>query len=74
MYMSLSKLWEMVKDREVWCAQFMGLLRVRDNLVTERQQSWQERERLGLNLKYGKDKWGFIAKEHSEGGQCMESY
>ena len=39
MYMSLSKLWEMVKDREVWCAQFMGLLRVRDNLVTERQQS-----------------------------------
>ena len=39
MDMSLNKLWEMVKDREVWCAQFMGLLRVRDNLVTERQQS-----------------------------------
>ena len=39
MDMNLSKLWEMVKDREVWCAQFMGLQRVRDNLVTERQQS-----------------------------------
>ena len=22
--MSLSKLWEMVKDREAWCVQFMG--------------------------------------------------
>ena len=29
MQMSLSKLWEMVKDREAWNAQSMGLKRVR---------------------------------------------
>ena len=32
---SLSKLWEMVKDREVW--QFLGSQRVRDDLATEQQ-------------------------------------
>ena len=37
--MSLSKVQEMVKDREAWRAQFMGLQKVGDNLVTERQQS-----------------------------------
>ena len=28
MDVSLSELWEMVMDREVWCAQFMGSERV----------------------------------------------
>ena len=32
--MSLSKLWEIVKDREAWSLQFMGSQRVRRNLVT----------------------------------------
>ena len=34
---SLSKLWEMVKDRGAW--QFLGSQRVRDDLATEQQQN-----------------------------------
>ena len=37
MEMSLNKLWEMVKDREVWYAVVHGLQRVEHNLVTEQQ-------------------------------------
>ena len=37
----LSKLWEIMEDREVWHLQSMGLQRVRHNLATEQQQnSW----------------------------------
>ena len=32
---NLSKLLEIVKDREAWCAAVHGLQRVRHNLVTE---------------------------------------
>ena len=35
MDMSLSKLWEVVEDREAWLLQFMGLQRVIHNLMTE---------------------------------------
>ena len=37
MDMSLSKLWEIVKDREPGMLQSMGLKRVRNNLVNEQQ-------------------------------------
>ena len=38
MDMSLSKLWEIVKDRKPGMLQFMGSQRVRHDLATEQQQ------------------------------------
>ena len=38
MDVNLSELQEMVKDREDWCAHFMGLQRVGHDLVTKQQQ------------------------------------
>ena len=35
MDMILSKLWEMVKDREAWCSIVHGLQRVRHDLATD---------------------------------------
>ena len=40
MDMSLSKLQEMVKDRETWQLQSMGSQRIRHDWVTKQQQQW----------------------------------
>ena len=37
MNMNLSKLWEMVKDREAWCAALQGSQRVGHDCATDHQ-------------------------------------
>ena len=48
MNMSLSKFWEIVKDREAWVIQSIGSQRVGHNLVTEQQQTGHVMKHLSV--------------------------
>ena len=47
---NLSKLWEIVKDREAWCGTVHGVARVRYDLVTEQQQRTESFLVIGIPL------------------------
>ena len=49
MDMSLSKLWERVKDREAWRPATVGSKRVRHDSVTERTHTQENTLMRGLN-------------------------
>jgi len=56
MDMSLGKLWELVMDREAWCAQSMGLQRVRCDWVTELNST----ENFDINPNFNFNYWNMF--------------
>ena len=48
MDINLSKLREIMKDSETWLLQFIGLQRVRQDLVTEQQQDLDTTKMVGI--------------------------
>ena len=48
MDINLSKLREIMKDSETWLLQFIGLQRVRQDLVTEQQQDLETTKMVGI--------------------------
>ena len=50
MGMRFSKLWEIVKDREAWCAAVLGSWKVRHGVATKQQQQWMGALRSGMIL------------------------
>ena len=68
----LSKLWEIMKNREVWCVAVQGLQRVAHNFVTEKQQQSYiiipsqeaQRQRICLSMQKMEETWvQFLGRE-----------
>ena len=65
MDLSLSKLWEIAKNRKAWHAAAQGVQRVKYDLATEQQQPWPKVENnLFCVVMHGCESWTIKKAKH----------